>query len=70
MTLNRSERWLDALAGSRARALAVLLLFGLILYLPGIAALHPMDRDEPRFAQASRQMAESDSLADWVVPRG
>jgi hypothetical protein len=27
------------------------------------------DRDEPRFAQASRQMAESDRLADWVVPR-
>jgi 4-amino-4-deoxy-L-arabinose transferase-like glycosyltransferase len=28
-----------------------------------------IDRDESRFAQASRQMAESDRLADWVVPR-
>lgn len=64
MTLNRSERWLDAIAGSRARALAVLLLFGLILYLPGIAALHPMDRDEPRFAQASKQMIETGDFVD------
>ena len=64
MTLNRSERWLDAIAASRARALAVLLLFGLVLYLPGIATLHPMDRDEPRFAQASKQMIETGDLVD------
>jgi len=37
--------------------------------LVGIAAVPVTDRDEPRFAQASRQMAESDRLADWVVPR-
>lgn len=37
--------------------------------LVGIAAVPVSDRDEPRFAQASRQMAESDRLADWVVPR-
>ena len=38
-------------------------------YLVGIAAVPTTDRDEPRFAQASRQMAESDRLADWVIPR-
>ncbi len=31
----------------------------LSLYLPGIASLPPVDRDEPRYAQASRQMVES-----------
>jgi 4-amino-4-deoxy-L-arabinose transferase-like glycosyltransferase len=35
----------------------------------GISAIPVTDRDEPRFAQASRQMAEGDSLADWIVPR-
>ena len=38
-------------------------------FLVGMRAVPVTDRDEPRFAQASRQMAESDSLADWVVPR-
>ena len=37
--------------------------------LVGIAAVPTTDRDEPRFAQASRQMAESERLADWVIPR-
>jgi 4-amino-4-deoxy-L-arabinose transferase-like glycosyltransferase len=31
----------------------------LLLYLPGITLLPPVDRDEPRYAQASRQMIES-----------
>ena len=31
----------------------------LLLYLPGIAAIPPLDRDEARFAQATRQMLES-----------
>ena len=38
-------------------------------FLVGIAAVPVTDRDEPRFAQASRQMAEGDGLADWIVPR-
>lgn len=34
-----------------------------VLFLPGISSLPPFDRDEARFAQASRQMVES---GDWV----
>ncbi len=37
----------------------ILAAFCLLLYLPGIASLPPVDRDEPRYAQASRQMVES-----------
>ena len=38
---------------------ALLALLALALYLPGIAAIPPFDRDEARFAEASRQMLES-----------
>lgn len=31
----------------------------LLLYLPGIAAIPPLDRDEARFAQATRQMLQT-----------
>jgi 4-amino-4-deoxy-L-arabinose transferase-like glycosyltransferase len=48
------ERWSE---GWRPYLLLVLL--SLALYLPGIAALPVTDRDEARFAQASRQMLES-----------
>ncbi len=37
----------------------LLVLFGLLLYLPGLVSLPPTDRDEARFAQASKQMCES-----------
>ncbi len=45
------------LAGWRPYALLVLLC--LCLYLPGIAAIPVLDRDEARFAQATRQMLET-----------
>jgi 4-amino-4-deoxy-L-arabinose transferase-like glycosyltransferase len=48
------ERW-----SAGGRPYALLLLLCLALYLPGIAALPPIDRDEARFAQATRQMLES-----------
>jgi 4-amino-4-deoxy-L-arabinose transferase-like glycosyltransferase len=38
---------------------ALLVVFCLALYLPGLAAIPPLDRDEARFAQATRQMLES-----------
>ena len=37
----------------------MLCLLCLILYAPGLAAIPPLDRDEARFAQATRQMLET-----------
>ena len=41
------------------RPYALLTLLCLLLYLPGIARIPPLDRDEARFAQATRQMLET-----------
>jgi 4-amino-4-deoxy-L-arabinose transferase-like glycosyltransferase len=48
------------------RPMALLVLLCLLLYLPGIAALPPFDRDEARFAQASKQMLET---GDFIALR-
>ena len=40
-------------------ALSALLLLGMALFLPGIRSLPVTDRDEARYAQASKQMVES-----------
>ncbi|MEY5060212.1 MAG: hypothetical protein RIS45_133 [Planctomycetota bacterium] len=69
--------WLAALGEQRALrkrdswllSAAIVCLLAACTFLVGIAAVPVTDRDEPRFAQASRQMAEGDSLADWIVPR-
>ncbi|HYU13975.1 MAG TPA: glycosyl transferase [Stellaceae bacterium] len=45
-----------------ARPYALLVALCLLLYLPGLAAIPPLDRDEARFAQASRQMLETGDL--------
>jgi 4-amino-4-deoxy-L-arabinose transferase-like glycosyltransferase len=45
------------LAGFRPYLLLSLLC--LLLYMPGISSIPPLDRDEARFAQASRQMLET-----------
>jgi 4-amino-4-deoxy-L-arabinose transferase-like glycosyltransferase len=42
----------------------MLIVMGLMVFAPGIATLQPMDRDEPRFAQASKQMMESGDYVD------
>jgi 4-amino-4-deoxy-L-arabinose transferase-like glycosyltransferase len=49
---------------SHARLCAVLVLLSLACFLPGFTSLHPMDRDEPRYAQASKQMLETGDLVD------
>src|SRR5918995_341490 len=49
---------------SHARLCAVLVLLSLACFLPGFSTLQPMDRDEPRYAQASKQMLESRDLVD------
>lgn len=49
---------------SHARLCAVLVLLSLACFLPGFTTLQPMDRDEPRYAQASKQMLESHDFVD------
>lgn len=46
------------------RALATLVLVSFCLFAPGQMSLQPMDRDEPRFAQASKQMLETGDFVD------
>ncbi len=59
-----AERLLDLGALSHGRACALLVVLSLVCFLPGFASLQPMDRDEPRFAQASKQMLESGEFVD------
>ena len=54
------------------RPIFTLVLVCLIGWLPGLFALPPLDRDESRFAQASKQMIESGDFVDIrfsTVPR-
>jgi len=54
------------------RPLLVLALFCLTLWTPGVLSLPPLDRDESRFAQSSKQMLESGEFIDihfGAVPR-
>lgn len=71
----RAVRWARGLPGGLG-----LVLLCAAVYLPGLFQIPPVDRDEARFAQASRQMFESAALpADqqnpafhdggWVVPK-
>lgn len=62
----RSRAVLTWLEASHVRAVAALLLLSLVLFLPGFSSLQPMDRDEPRFAQATKQMLET---GDYIAIR-
>src|SRR4030088_624328 len=55
---------IDFATASHARASAFLLLCGLLLFLPGFFNIPPIDRDEARFAQATKQMVESGDFVD------
>ncbi|MEA2795705.1 MAG: hypothetical protein QOI87_3085, partial [Bradyrhizobium sp.] len=55
---------LDFVAGSHVRAVAFLTICGLLLFLPGFFNIPPIDRDEARFAQATKQMVESGDFVD------
>jgi 4-amino-4-deoxy-L-arabinose transferase-like glycosyltransferase len=71
-TLARQSIWrgwrpaaaLDFATRSHGRAAAVLVAFALLAFLPGFFSLPPTDRDESRFAQASKQMVETGDLVD------
>src|SRR5262245_51525157 len=57
--------WLmDFVTRSHARALGVLAVVALISILPGFFGIPPTDRDEARFAQATKQMLESGDYVD------
>ncbi len=55
---NRVLRWLAH------RPWATLSLLCVLLSAPGVLSLPPLDRDESRFAQSSRQMLESGNIID------
>src|SRR3954447_25726156 len=55
---------IDLVAASHPRAVAFLILCGLLLFLPGFFNIPAIDRDEARFAQATKQMVESSDFVD------
>ena len=55
---------IEFVAASQIRALAFLIACGLVLFLPGFFNIPPIDRDEPRFAQATKQMVETGDFVD------
>src|SRR5712671_2974990 len=54
----------DFAAASHGRAAAWLVALCLIAFLPGFFTIPPLDRDEARFAQATKQMLESGDYVD------
>jgi 4-amino-4-deoxy-L-arabinose transferase-like glycosyltransferase len=55
---------IDYASASHARAVAFLLLCAALLFLPGFFTIPPIDRDEARFAQATKQMVETGDFID------
>src|SRR5579871_2982197 len=55
---------LDFATASHVRAIVFLTLIGLALFLPGFFTIPPIDRDEARFAQATKQMVETGDFVD------
>lgn len=60
----RRAAWLRTWRGG-----VVLAATAVLLYLPGLFVLPPIDRDEARFAEATRQMAAADHWRAYIVPR-
>jgi 4-amino-4-deoxy-L-arabinose transferase-like glycosyltransferase len=54
----------DFATRSHARAVLVLVIVALLAFLPGFFRIPPVDRDEARFAQATKQMIESGDFID------
>jgi 4-amino-4-deoxy-L-arabinose transferase-like glycosyltransferase len=57
-------RMLIAATASHARIVAFLIAMSLVCFLPGFLNIAPVDRDEGRFAQATKQMIESGDYID------
>src|SRR5215831_15402192 len=54
----------------RRRPLALLLLLCALAWLPGFFTIPPLDRDESRFAQATKQMLETKDFVDINLGAG
>src|SRR5437764_382910 len=54
----------DFATANHFRAIVFLVLCGIVLFLPGFFTIPPIDRDEARFAQATKQMVESGDFVD------
>jgi len=61
---HRLVRVIEFVTFSHTRATAFLILCGLLLFLPGFFRIPPVDRDEARFAQATKQMVETGDFVD------
>lgn len=57
-------RVVDFVVASHVRAAVFLVLVGALFYLPGFFNIPAVDRDEARFAQATKQMVESGDFVD------
>ncbi|HEY0331143.1 MAG TPA: glycosyltransferase family 39 protein [Rhodopseudomonas sp.] len=55
---------IDYVAASHPRAVAFLALCGVLFTLSGFFTIPPIDRDEARFAQATKQMVETSDFVD------
>jgi 4-amino-4-deoxy-L-arabinose transferase-like glycosyltransferase len=61
---NRLVGVIDFVTSSHVRATAFLVLCGCLFFLPGFFTIPPIDRDEARFAQATKQMVETGDFVD------
>ena len=55
---------IDHATETHVRAVAVLVLVSFLSFLPGFFQIPPVDRDEARFAQATKQMIETGDYID------
>jgi 4-amino-4-deoxy-L-arabinose transferase-like glycosyltransferase len=63
-TGSRLTELVSLASASHARAAIILIALSLIAFLPGFFQIPPIDREEARFAQASKQMIESGDYLD------
>ena len=61
---SRLVRALEFVTASHFRSVAFLTICGLLFFLPGFFNIPPVDRDEARFAQATKQMVETGDFVD------
>jgi 4-amino-4-deoxy-L-arabinose transferase-like glycosyltransferase len=61
---NRLVRALEFATASHLRSVLFLTICGLLFFLPGFFNIPPIDRDEARFAQATKQMVETGDFVD------